>query len=375
VSLSHVWVSALILTLVGCAPILAPTVLTDVDRVRETPALMQAKDLAPAAFAKADKLRAEAHAAFDAEDLAGSQIIAEEALAAYEEAVAVARVARAQEALVAAQAETTETQSKLGKVEDELARVEAEVVATERRLEVLRGLEPVSPSGPADPKREKARAAAVASLVLEARLLCSAARLLAKARGSETGFVPPTAEMTAGQTALTALEEQLKTNPSPAPIDQARRSRASCLSALSAVRRAKGATAKTGAGPDALLTAFSTADVGQPRRDDRGVVVTLRAFDGDGVDQATKKTLAAALVVAAAHPTFPVMVVAHHRDDADRWERRAQAVVKTLRDELGRTRVADPVLAGAAAPLVDPKGKYAARNDRVEVVFVSPRSL
>jgi len=125
-----------------------------------------------------------------------------------------------------------------------------------------------------------------------------------------------------------------------------------------------------------LLADLSRARVGHPRRDDRGVVVTLRSFDGDRLAADEAKLVASALDVVARHPQFPVMVIVHHRgSDATRWQERGRVVVSTLRDKLGAERVADAVSAGAAAPLVDPKGKYASRNDRIELVFVSPGTL
>ena len=107
----------------GCAPILPPQALADVDAVRETPAVAEAKAVSPAVVAEAEKLRAEAMGAFEAEDLAGAQILAEESLAAYERAVAVARTARSEERRVSAVAEAEEKAKRLAVVEAELQQV------------------------------------------------------------------------------------------------------------------------------------------------------------------------------------------------------------------------------------------------------------
>ena len=43
--------------------------------------------------------------------------------------------------------------------------------------------------------------------------------------------------------------------------------------------------------------------------------------------------------------------------------------------QLGAARVAEPHVAGNAAPVVDPGGASATRNARIDVVFVSPESM
>lgn len=362
--------------LVGCAPILPPTALTEIDAVRETPAVAEAQQLAPTVHAKAEKLRAEAELAYEAEDLAGSQILAEQALAAYEEAVAVARVARAEERRVAALAEIEDKRGRLTTVDAKLQQVEAAVRAADKRLEALRELEPVTPSGPANRERDKARAAAVATLRLEAQLLCGASELLARTRAADEGFARPDEALKKATESLGKLEATLSGEPTAAPIDQARRARADCLAALSAVRRAKGGTATHHGDSDRLLAAASSRSLGTPRRDDRGVVLTFRSiFDRDDLNPSGSEAVAAVGEIAAEHRGFPVMVILHHASDDAAWRRRGAALVEALRSELGAERVADPVSAGGADPLVDPEGRYASRNERIEIVFVSPRPL
>lgn len=360
----------------GCAPILPPQALTEVDAVRETPAIAEAKAVSPAVVAEAEKLRAEAMAAFEADDLAGAQILAEESLAAYERAVAVARTARSEERRVSAVAEAEDKTKRLAEVEAELQQVQAAVRAADKRLEVLRELQPVTPSGPADPGREKARAAVAATLRLEAQLLCSAGQLLATERADEPGFDRPDAALTKAKASLDELNETIAGKPAAAPIDQARRARADCLAGLSAVRRAKGSAAVVPGASDRLLATLSETGRGEPRRDDRGVVLTFRKlFDRDALNDDGSAAVAAVSKAGGEHASFPVMVVIHHRGDEAAWQKRAQTLVAALRSALGERRVAEPVFAGGAAPVVDPDGGYAARNERVEIVFVSPRAL
>lgn len=364
----------------ACAAIPPPSVLAEIDRVRESPSAKIAKRDAPAAFAVAEKLRDDAHAAFDAEDSAAAQILAERALAAYEEAVALARVVRADKERELSTAELKKQQTQMATLDDEHQKVAADIEALERRLKVLRNLEGVSPSGPAGPAREKARWQAVSSLHLGARLLCSAAKLLVAARRAEGKYEPPAA-VAKGDEALAELDATVAKKPASAPIDAAMRARAACLEGLTRVRRsAEDPKKATGAG-DALLEDLSKLGHGSPSRDDHGVVVTLRGVvEAGAITSQHRSALEAIAKVAKSHARFPVMVVVHDAAALDDASRKASAdrgakVVVVLRDVLGKGRVADAQLAGNAKPLVDPKGPSASRNARIEIVFVSPENL
>jgi hypothetical protein len=369
----------------GCAAIPSPSVLSEIDRVRESRSAVGAKRDAPAAFAVAEKLRADAHDAFDAEDPSGAQILGERALAAYEEAVALARVVRADKEREGATAEVKKKETRLAELDNEHQQVAADIEAVERKVKVLRNLEPVSPSGPAGPGREKARWQAVASLHLGAQLLCSAANLLNVARGQRTpaadGKLATPAPLAEGQKALDDLNKTLATKPKAAPIDAAMRARASCLEALTRIRRGKSDPKKATGRGDALLEQLSKLGHGTPSRDDRGVVVTLRGvFDAGELNAKGQKALEDISSVGKKHGQFPVMVVVHNHkplDDTTRKQGRAHGtkVVQVLRAQLGATRVAEPHVAGDASPVVDPSGASAARNARIDVVFVSPESM
>jgi hypothetical protein len=271
-------------------------------------------------------------------------------------------------------AEVKKKQTRLAELDDEHQKVAADIAAIEKRLAVLKNLEPTSPAGPAGPAREKARWQAVASLHLGARMLCSATDLLVAARKSKGSqyAAPPSVEK--AHEALDALKSTLEQKPKAAPIDAAMRARASCLKALTHVRRAGGDPKKaTGAG-DALLEELSKLGKGKPTRDDRGVVVTLRGlFDGNALDAAGKKALSAIASTGKKHNRFPVMVVVH--DAKTRAAARGAAVVDALRADLQTGRVKSVILAGEASPVVDPNGPNAKRNVRIEVVFVSPELL
>ncbi|WP_437877350.1 hypothetical protein [Sorangium sp. So ce513] len=162
----------------ACAPIPRPTVLDELEHVRAGAAAAESKQHAPGAFARAEKLRAEALAALEQKDQSGAQILGEQAVAAHAHAHALSRVARAEAAEAEAKAQGSTSEASLAGLEAEQARVAAEVDALDMRIKVARDAQPVVPSGKADPDRERARLAAARSLALQARLLCGAARLL-----------------------------------------------------------------------------------------------------------------------------------------------------------------------------------------------------
>jgi hypothetical protein len=356
----------LVLLVLGCAATPRPRALTDLEATRESPALVVARKDAPQAFARAEGLRKRAQAAHDAEDPASAQILAERAKAAYARAVTLATLVRAEE-------RTRTAESALGKLDAELARIaeaqgklDAETRALELRLKVARETLPVPGSGPpSSPARELARREATAALVAQARLLCTAARLV------EPGLatLPPVLAK------VTELEARLPKAPM-APLDDARAIRTGCLKELSSARRPRTQADPASPAADRLLSELGQASL-RPSRDDRGVVVTLeRAFERD--DQLTKdaeKRLAELAAVAKSHPAFPVLVVLHSAvrlpepREATRVERTAAAL------RAGGAPSVEATSVGNTLPGLDRRKPGAAsRNERVEIVFVAPAS-
>jgi hypothetical protein len=262
----------------------------------------------------------------------------------------------------------------VAELEAEHQRVAADIAALDRRVRVLRDAEPTRPSGDAKPERERARREAVTTMRLQARLLCASATLLSEPITAERKA--PT-ELAEALEQLAALDAALAEGPAAVPIDGAMRARAACLRALTAVRSK--APAAAGTGPDALLEALSKAGHGAPRRDDRGVVVTLRhVFAGDGLSAKGRAALSAVAQVAKAHADVPLMLVLHQSKPLDdkaekRWQDRAGILSQALSS--AGARVGRVEMAGAAAPLVDPRGRHRARNERVELVFVARKPL
>jgi outer membrane protein OmpA-like peptidoglycan-associated protein len=381
--------AALLIAAAACAPVPRPLVLGEVDAVRGGAAASEASSLAPGAFAAAEKIRKEANAAFTAGDTSGSQILGEHALAAYAHAAALARIARAEAGADAAQTSLAASKADLGGLDADQARLAAEADAFELKLRVARDAQPIEPSGRADPEREQARAAAAKALALQARLLCGAARLLQGAAATPTGGgagpAPDPKQLEEASAALTKVEAQLgdgaKSPAGPAPIDEATRARAGCLAALTAIRRAATPVSRAPGAGDALLTELSAMGTLSPSRDDRGVFVAFRGlFDARGaLVPAAAARLAEIGKIAAAHPAFPVEIVVHNekpvsaKDEAGQ-RARGEAVAKAIADTARGARI-ETILAGNAAPIVNPTGADRARNSRVEIVFVTPETF
>lgn len=394
--------SVLALSSFGCASIPPPRIVAEADEVAASKRAMEAKSLAPSAFAHAEKLRGEAHAALLHDRAAHAQMLAEQAIAAYEEASALARVARAQRAEQVALAEADKSDAELAAVEAELGRARAEADALETRLKVTRDAQPITPSGPASAGREEARKQAARAMAVQAKLLCTAAKLLGpvaatpkaeppKVEGADKvpGGVDPTTpesiarDLASAEADLDKLDAALA-GQGPTPIDLATRVRARCMSSLTHVRRANASAQKAPGAGDALLqelAAYASRDGSglNPGRDERGVTITLsRAFDGESLSSGAAAKLADLDRVAASHPDFAVAVVLHSdkplgKADEERWKARADKLSAAFKS-VSKGRIST-LVAGNNSPLVDPHGKDKAKNLRVEIVFVSPEAL
>jgi hypothetical protein len=341
--------------------------IAEAERARGGLQGQDAQTLAPQAFADADLALREAKEARAAGDYTAAELHAERAIASYQRAIAVARLTRATE-------EETHAKESLAHALEQSERYTAARKAAEReaadldkQLKIAREAERPTPSGPADPEREKARLVAAQSLVTQARLLCSAARLV-------SAQAPGLAEAE-GETA--ALEKKLESSPRPAPIDAAAHARASCLSALTKARRSGSPDTDLA---DQLLGELSRARFGDgaditSARDERGVVVTMRSmFRADKLTAEGETALAELGRVAAAHPSFAVQVVLHDAvpptsSDVALDKKRGDAISKAL-STAGATKT-KLELAGAHAPVFDPSdAKRRDKNARVDVVFV-----
>jgi flagellar motor protein MotB len=362
------------IVLVACGGGAASNVVkvADAEKTRASLNGRDAQTLAPQAFAEADQALKAAKEAEKAGDAAGAELHAERAVAAYQHAIAIARLARATE-------DETAAKEALAKAVEQSQRFSAARKAAERegddlekQIKVAREAERPASSGPAaDPERERARLVAAQTLATQARLLCSAARLVS----------PQAPGLAEAEAAAADLEKKLEASPRPAPIDAAGRARAACLGALTKARRAGAAEADAA---DALLGEISRASDPKaksvvdlaPSRDERGVVVTLRSLFkvGEKLTPEGETALKDLGRVAAAHPAFGVQVVIHDAGapDVALNKKRGDAIAKALQDGGAAAAKTVVVQAGAKAPVFDPSdAKRREKNARVEIVFVN----
>ena len=351
--------------------------VADVERTRAALAGHDAQTLAPQAFAEADEALRAAKEAERKGDSVSADLESERAVASYQHAVAIARLAHAKQDEITATGALGQAVEQTQRYSAARKSAEREADDLDKQLKIARETQSPAASGTTDPEREKARLVAAQSLATQARLLCSAARLVSdKAPG-----------LTEAEAAVTDLEKKLEGAPRPAPIDLAGRARAGCLSALTKARRA-GAPENDPA--DALLGELSRSRVAlvdpsqgsvskgtdlAPSRDERGVVVTVRSlFQGDALSKGGADMLKELGRVAAAHPSFAVQVVVHSATppstaDAAADKKRGETVTKALAE--GGAKKTQLELAGARAPVFDPAdAKRRAQNARFEIVFV-----
>ena len=356
--------SALSASLVACAPTPRPEIMREVDAARASAAVQAAAKSAPQAYADAELRRTRAEQAFTEDNPASAQILSEQALAAYTRATVQARLARAQATLADEQARLAKATALQSDLDAQQQRFLLEAEALETRIKVARDAEPLPISAPASAEREQARLAAVKALLSQAKLLCMSARLLEPNRETVGPLLGKVDD----------LNGKLRTP--PAPIDDAVAVRSNCLKELTLARRP--ATQKNPAAgvTDALLSELSASSL-LPFRDDRGVVVTLRALFNakDQLSSEASTQLDTLGKVAKAHPEFPLLAVVHvaRGNASTRDAAQAAAVAEALR-KAGAANVAAET-AGAAQPVLDPARPGAnERNARVEVVFISPSS-
>lgn len=363
--------------LAGCAPIPPPSVLSDVERARVSPQVTEAKDGAEAAMAKAESLRQRANEALASGDYAGAQILGEQALVAYEAVAMTARAAKALARAADATAETDAAERELAALEATLQQVRADVAALEGRLlssqlasAQLASTQPAERAGaePGLATSSAAKTAALASSQISARMSCMTADLL---RRTHAPAESANAKLDVARKLLDASGDDLAL---------ARRSREACLAALDDVRRGLGDVKHATGGADALLEALSNAGL-DPRRDERGVVVTVRgSFAGDALTAVGRSALEKLAKAAKPFAGTPLLLVVHEPlertvDPAQRGEARGRLVSMALAADLGNDAIGATLHAGMTTPVVDPKGKHAARNQRVELVFVTRQAI
>jgi len=347
---------------VACATPARPQIITQVERTREGQAVVDARTAAPQAYARAELLKQRAEQAYADDDLPAAQILGEQALAAYLRATIEARQTRAEARLAEARLSEKKQSERLAQLEVEQQRLSAEAADLELRAKVARDAEPLSKTEPASPEREKARREAARAIVTQGSLLCVSARLVEPNRN--------------GLAALSSKADELRKKldtAAPAPIDEATALRSDCLRELTLARRPRAQANPSQGESDSLLTELSRADF-LPFRDDRGVVVSLHApREGGKLSGKASAKLADLGRVAKAHPEFPLLVVSHDARAGAKDDGLASQAVELLK-AAGASRI-EAKSAGSTTPVVPPeRAGAAARNERLEIVFVSPGS-
>jgi len=215
-----------------------------------------------------------------------------------------------------------------------------------------------------NPAREAARREVARALSTQGRLLCASARLLSA----------PADALDATFKGLDVLDADLAKERVPAPIDVAMRLRAECLQELVEVRRPKIASNPQGTAGEELFVKLSTAEL-TPSRDDRGIAVTFRdAFTGGALSTRARTELKKLAPIVKEQVSVPLLVVVHGANsNVARDEARGREAISVLK-EMGAS-ITDVRAAGDRLPLLD-RGTpgAAARNERLEVVFVIPTS-
>lgn len=350
----------LLLAAFGCATPARPQIMVEVDRTRQGAAVLEAQKSAPQAYARAELLKERAEKAYADGDLPAAQILGEQALAAYLRATLEARLTKAENRLAEAQLLETKQAERLAQLDIEQKRLSAEAADLELRAKVARDAEPLAKNEPASPEREKARREAARAIVTQGSLLCVAARLVEPNRATLAALLGKADD----------LRKKLDTA-AAAPIDDATALRSDCLRELTLARRPRAQANPSQGESDALLAELSRADF-LPFRDDRGVVVTLHALrEGGKLSSKVSEKLSELGRVAKAHPEFPVLVVSHDARAGAKDDGVATQALEALK-AAGASRI-ELRGAGSTTPVVPPdRAGAAARNERLEIVFVSP---
>jgi hypothetical protein len=364
-SLRHSWTLFGLLALSACARPAPPKSLADADAVSDSPAAIQSKELAPQATGVAAQLLEDAHALEKNGQVDEAGVLAEEAIAAYEEAFALARAARADARIDSSKQALTAESVRLTELEAAQVRAASEADAFELRARVALDKEPVVDVESMTPERARARRQAAIQLASEAHLLCVAAVLLGR-KGEAVDRI---------QKDLGTLEHDLGVGSVEANVyPRATAARSACLTELTLTRRPRAQAAPEAAGSDQLLTDLAATNALFAFRDDRGVVVNLRAPTGrDGQLTEGARTVVELLArTSKQHSAYPLLVVGHSATaaDAKTAEASAEAVSKAL-GEYGAT-VKAVEFVGPKQPVVDPRVSGAGgHNSRVEVIFVT----
>jgi len=355
----------LALTLAGCSRHVPPKSLADADGVAASQAAVQARELAPQASGVAAQLLEQAHVLEREGESAEAGVLAEESIAAYEEAFALTRAARADARIEQSEQALGAEKVRLTELEAAQVRAAREADAFELRARVALDKEPVVDVETLTPERARVRRQAAIQLASEAHLLCVSAVLLGRQGDG----------LTRAQADLAALERDLGVGSAQADVyPRAAQARTACLTELTLTRRPRAQAAPDAAGSDRLLTDLAATGAVFAFRDDRGVVVNLRApTEREGeLTEGARAIVELLARTSKQHPAYPLLVVGHSATaaDAKSAEAAAQAIAKALAEYGAPAKAVEAV--GPKQPVVDPRVPGAGgHNARVEVIFIT----
>jgi hypothetical protein len=357
---------AALLLISACASAPRPALLSQIDAIRDSDSARATRQLVPQADAKAEKLRADAEAAWPKGQTASSEILAERTLVAYSDARELGRIVRAEQRLLATTAEVHQAELTLQKLEATQKSAAAEAADLDARLRVEREAESIAGSKPSTPDREHARLVAAKTALSQARLLCVSARLL-------RGTAPqPYADIDAALAEIDGVESKVAAKKLPAPIREAIAARSRCQQILTEQRRPAIMANPTSEKPDQLFVELAQAGFA-PSRDDRGIVVTLgAAFAGNGIANQTLAKLTDLGHLAQAHAQAPILLVTHASTGEPKPGdlQRGEAAAARLK-EAGAKQIQVQCV-GGRLPLAQGNDFGAnSRNERLELIFVT----
>lgn len=356
----------LLLAASACTPAPLPPPVSQADAVAESKAASDAEKYAPQAYAAAEKLRAEAqwlHKEGRAEE---SGVAGEQALAGYNEAFALARLAKAEERLEKARAEQEAAEKEIARIDRVQSQVEADADAFEMRARVHLDSEEVKDVEAISPERAKARRLAAKQLSAEAGMLCLSTQLLN----------PKTKGLAETQPKVKRLDTELSHGSVKDDLyPRAAELRAECLKLLTHARRPVIKAAPESASSDRLLSALTKTGKLFAYRDDRGVVVNLASpLSKDGtLTESAAEQLKILAGTAKAHQDFPLVLITHTAKSGS--EKRAAQLADAFKSALNDAGVSQFTHRDVqnAQPVVSNRLRGGAeKNERVEVVFVSP---
>lgn len=363
--------------LAACGGARPPKSVLDADAARHSPAVRAAHEDAPDAVAEAERVLAKAHAADRDGRREEAARLGAEAAARFDFAILEARAAVAERRIAQAERRITDA-------EQERERHETGRAAEERRIEVLRHeaetrrvleeerARAASEEGARSKRlpaaeqrlREEAMRVAAGEARVRARMICLAGRTLAEDAAAFDAAIAPKRE---------AAERAGRGNDARADLDAGLAYRDACVRALETVRAATRSTAADRTEVEGAVFEAAVAAGGlDPRRDERGVVLTLHGAFARGSTIAAPGRAAIEKIAGLVKTRSIRLVVEGHGGSDAASTARANAIADAIGAAgVDRARIAAAGFGGTRPLLPAPRGRADQRDERVEIVVVA----